>query len=239
MTIAAGGGLILASDSRTTKGYSLEGPKSRDNSLKFIQWDKNWAILTYGLTEIGLRGITTFREEASQKIRQGSATARQCVTEVPALFQKLSEEWSQENGDFPRRDRDVGFVVAGYDTHEKAPKVLNLQSPAFEPNTVTSNYFIAGQWYIARYLMGYLYSDDISLKHAMRMAVYMLDETASVEPTVGGPVNLATVTKRAGVQWIPNDTIETMKTRNSGFRRQLAARLFVAASSVTIDEPKN
>ena len=204
-------GLVLAADSRTTEGYTLRGPKTRDNTIKFIQLKDDIGVLTYGLSEIGHEGLTLLEEDVSNNRH---ASLPSIIDKGMETFIKVSSDWSKMNPEIKRRDKDVGFILAGYDRGEKEFTIFNLQSPEFLPERVKGGCLIAGQWHIAKFFINRLYTRGISVGPALDLAVFLLNTTMTVEKTVGGLIRLATITKSKGVQWVSKDEVDFIIEKN-------------------------
>jgi|SRR3989338_29698 len=207
-------GLVLAADSRTTEGYTLSGPKTRDNTVKFIQVKDDIGAMTYGLSEIGHEGLALLEEDVSNN---RNAPLSSIIDKGMEIFVKVSSDWAKRNPEIKRRDKDVGFILAGYDRGEKKFMIFNLQSPEFIPERVKGGCLIAGQWHIAKFFVNRLYTRSISVVPAIDLAVFLLNTTMTVEKTVGGLIHLATITKSKGIQWISKDEIDFIIEKNKRF----------------------
>ncbi|MFQ5901891.1 MAG: hypothetical protein ACE5IH_10090 [Thermodesulfobacteriota bacterium] len=223
LTIAlmAEDGLVLAADSRATEGYTLNGPKTTDDSIKFIQLKDDIGVLTYGFSEIGYSGITCLREEVE---RYDSLTS--ILDKSIQLFSNTSSDWGKKNPEVKRRDKDVGFIVAGYDREGQGYKIFNSQSPEFLPQEVKSGCLMAGQWHVAKFFINRLYARDMTVNLVRELAVFLLSATMTVEKTVGGVIRLATITKPKGFQWISEDEVDSIAKRNKEFYKFFQQRFY-------------
>lgn len=228
-------GLVLAADSRTTEGYTLGGPRIRDDSVKFIQLNESWGVLTHGLSDIGLTGITSLKEEILNE--SGRRSLSSLLEKGTRIFNRSSSEWSRSNSEIGRRDKDVGFIIGGYDREEKGFKVFNFQSPDFLPMRLNSRCLLGGQWHIAKFFVRRLYTEGIILDSLTALAVYLLDATMTVEKTVGGAIRLATVTESKGFQWVTEDEIKRLLEANKTLRR-LFQETFYASLLSAVNEAK-
>ncbi len=230
-------GLVLAADSRVTEGYSLAGPKTRDDSVKFLQLNDDWGALTYGFSEIGHAGITSLKDEVLK--RDGnSIVLNEMLDQAPHLFKRTSSDWAKSNPEIMRRDKDVGFIIAGYERQKKEFMIFNLQSPEFAPNQHQSGCLLAGQWHVAKFFVQKLYAGDISVEMLKGLGYFLLDATMSVEKTVGGAINLATVTESRGFQWVMEDEIRSIAEKNARFSKQFEEEFNSSLLSVVNDHQK-
>jgi len=237
LTIALVGtdGLILAADSRTTEGYTLAGPKIRDDSVKFIQLNESWGVLTYGLSDIGQAGITTLREKVSKG--PGPLSLASVLEESTQIFNRVSNDWSKNNPEIMRRDKDVGFMIGGYDKKEKGFRVFNFQSPDFLSNRLNGRCLLGGQWHIAKFLVKKFFTEEARTDTLKALAVFLLDATMTVEKTVGGAIRLAIVTESKGFEWVQEEEMKRLLESNQTFRRYLQEHFYASLMSV-VNEAK-
>ena len=219
-------GLVLAADSRVTEGYTLQGPKIRDDSVKFIQMGENFGILTYGLSDIGNAAIVSLKEEIESNSK-GDTSLSFILERGTNVFDAKSTDWARTNPGIKRRDKDTGFIIGGYDREDKDFKIFNFQSPDFSPKMVESGCLLAGQWHIAKFFTGRLYTGrGMPIEKARDLAVFLLNATMAVEKTVGGTIRVATITEPNGFQWISEDEVNAVIKKNSAFSRFFQEQLY-------------
>ncbi len=209
-------GIVMAADSRVTEGYTLQGPKTKDDSVKFIQLNSDIGIMTHGLYDIGTKGINALKDKLDGKSCQNLSWA-ELTGNAENIFKDVNNEWSIKNPDVQRRNRDTGFILGGFDRQEESFKVYSFESPEFAPKLITGSFFIAGQWHIARFLITKLNSKKTSTDSLKNLAAILLIATAEVDKTVGGPVRLASITESKGFQWVNDDEMEKIKDFNVSF----------------------
>jgi 20S proteasome alpha/beta subunit len=237
LALRAVDGFVLATDSRATEGYTLEGPRTRDDSVKFIQLNDDCGVLTYGLSDIGHTGITNLKECVSKKFKYYNSLPR-ILDRAMDIFNRVSSDWEKGNSEVRRRDNDVGFVLAGYERGEKAFRVFNLQSPNFLPRRIKNGCLLAGQWHVSKFLMNKLYTKDMSVDALKHLAVFLLNSTMSVEKTVGGTIRLATITKSESFEWVSEDEVRCIAENNKIFRNFFQEQFYSALLSVVNNNPK-
>ena len=232
LTIALMGtdGLILAADSRTTEGYTLAGPRIRDDSVKFIQLNENWGVLTYGLSDIGQAGITALRGETLK--HPDNLSLASVLEKSTQIFSRVSSDWSRSNSEIGRRDKDVGFVIGGYDRKERGFRVFNFQSPDFFAKKLNGRCLLGGQWHIAKFLVRKFFTEDAKTDTLKALAVFLLDATMTVEKTVGGAIRLATVTESKGFQWLQEEEIRRILESNRAFLKFFQEHFYASLLSV-------
>jgi predicted proteasome-type protease len=238
LALSSADGLVLAADSRLTEGYTPAGPRIRDDSIKALQLDPYWGVLTYGIAEIGYTGIVALKEALSAN--------GHCVLSVPkllaqaqAVFSRTNQNWEKQ--DVNRRDRDVGFIMGGYDRESDTFRIFSLQSPVFAPTSPASGCLLAGQWHIAKNLLSRLYSKELSLERLEILAVNLLSATIASDPQVGGEIRLATVTRQEAFRWIPDDEIRTLCHGYELFKEQFGerCRLILRSAADELDRHGN
>jgi hypothetical protein len=88
---------------------------------------------------------------------------------------------------------DVWFLLVGYSASGQ-PKIITLGSTPpfnFAPNLSTTGFAASGVVPLAFYLLNRLYRRGLSLEIAKDLAAYCIQETASQDGKVGGPIRLA------------------------------------------------
>lgn len=224
-------GLVLAADTRVTEGYTLQGPKIRDDSVKFTQMGENFGILTYGLSDIGNAAIVSLKEELESNSK-GDTSLSFILERGTNVFNAKSTDWARTNPEIKRRDKDTGFIIGGYDREDKDFKIFNFQSPDFSLKMVKSGCLLAGQWHIGKFFTTRLYRRDMSLDTVRDMAVFLLTATMTAEKTVGGSIRLATVTAAKGFQWASEAEINSAVKRSEVFSRFFQEQLYLSLVQV-------
>lgn len=217
---------------------SQEG--SADTSTKFLQLNREVGVLTYGLAEVGYRGMTTLYDRINRTSEFSTPNARRVVyfDEIADIAERTFRE-SFERWIARRRRRDsaidptnpqflTGFILAGYDANVTNQfKVLNWQSPNFERGE--RPYIIAAQWVVSQYLVSNMYYPEMTVEQLKRLGVAMLIETETVSPTVGGQTQMATVTLGTGFQRVNEPEIQAIMEENqprfAAFRKTLLDEL--------------
>jgi len=224
LALRAADGLVLATDSRVTGGAQ----RSADVSQKFLQVDRDLGVMTYGLAVPGYRGMTRLVNEANPANQKRLAYFREISELAENIFRDEFQRWI---GELPQEEREVvqtsqavGFILGGYDSNETSQfRVLHWSSPAFEREE--RNDVLAAQWHISGFLTKLSYYPEISVAQLKRLAVLCLTETSAVESTVGGPIQLATVTLAEGFERIYDQEIQHLLLKNQSYHTHLRANL--------------
>ncbi len=222
-------GLVVAADSRVT---GSEG--TADTSVKFLQVNREVGVITYGLAEPGYLAITRLVDTVNRgssfpperRIVYFSDIAKTAEKIFKEEFNKFYEKIKKTFPDIKPEDRSLtlGFILAGYDSNETNQfKVLSFQWPKFEKEERPD--VLAAQWHIAQYLLIKFYYPEMDVEQLKRLAVFFLVETEIVEPTVGGPFQVAVVTLEHGFQRLSEKEVRQLITENqlrfAKFRRVL------------------
>jgi len=223
MALRAYDGLVLATDSRATRGPH----PSDDTSEKFLQVNRDTAVMTYGLAVPGYTGISRLVETVKSR-REELTSFRPIASAARSVFQAAHEEWvnaERERGHDVPADQIVGFILSGYDSATNQFKISHWESPGFQEREYPEGDLLAAQWHVARLLMSKLFFPEISVEQLSELAVFLLVETAISEPAVGGPLQLATITLSQGFQRLHEKDINEILRRSQkpfcAFRKAL------------------
>ncbi len=209
IALAGADALVLAADSRVTEGYTLSGPRTRDDSIKFVQLNDAWGALTYGIAEIGHAGLLALKDALARETGSFGSIGSM-LDRGRDLLDRASTEWGRSNPAVARRAKDVGFILGGYDQETDAFRTFSLQSPEFAATSPPSGCLVAGQWHIAKYFLAALYARNMDVAALKRLAALLLSVTMAVDPQVGGSMRMATVTRGMAFQWVSDDENESL-----------------------------
>lgn len=219
LAIRGSDGLVLASDSRVT----LPGEK-HDTSEKFLQVNRDMGVLTYGAAIPGYGAITQLVERAK---KEKYSTFDQVKEAAARIFKEEYQKWVNELAEEQRSMAFVGFILGGYD-HVRTNQfriVSYDSSQQFAANEVENPTFAAARWHVSEYLMNRIYYPEMTVNQLTELAVFLLLETTTVEDTVGGPIQLASVTLNEGFKRMHPDDIQALiegnQPRICTFRRTL------------------
>ncbi len=238
MAIALAGvdGLVLAADSRVTEGYTLSGPRTRDDSVKFVQLNVAWGALTYGIAEIGRAGLLALKEALARDEGSFDSVAAM-LDRSKGLLERTSAEWGCGNPAVARRAKDVGFILGGYDRATDTFRTFSLQSPDFTAKSPPSGCLVAGQWHIAKHFLSRLYAQKLDVAALKRLAALLLSVTMAVDPQVGGSMRLATVTRGPAFQWVSEDESESLNQEWRSFDGLFRERCRSVLSRIVNENP--
>lgn len=206
-------GLVMASDSRVTGGAR----GSADISEKFLQVNRDVGIMTYGLAIPGSRGIRALVEDVRD--HPGNFPLISIITtRAETLCQQVYQEFLNQNrlpnGTLPPDIANgiVGYIIGGYDGNETARFVIygcsNQGNFHFEEQLGT--YFMAAQWHLASWLLPFFEYPGMSIDYGLGVCVLLMVLTSTFEPTVGGPIHIATVSVEEGFTLLPEGQVANL-----------------------------
>lgn len=190
VALIASGGIVMATDSRGTIGDPRGLTAINDTQEKLFPLGK-CGIAVSGAGEIG----ATLLDEFGKRGTDGLTSVDDAITLVVPLAADLFQKWFR---DIPAERRAaIVMLLAGYrhsDNNDSIPMLYLLNSQMNFVPQLCHNTMMAGVPQYAIYLNHRYYSENISLEKAKALAEYLISETASQDPKVGGPVKMAVVT---------------------------------------------
>ena len=191
LAIIATDSIVVAADSRGTIGDPRGLTAVNDTQQKLFKFG-NCGLAISGAAEVALAVL----DELNKRNLANPSdidTALKSFEEAALLY----DTWYQ--GIPPEKRPGTLFILAGYrpgqEQEEPKPLVFLLTSSTrFAPQLANHYPMMAGVPQYAVYLSHRYYSPQISGKNALALAEYLISETASQDPKVGGPINIAIVT---------------------------------------------
>jgi 20S proteasome alpha/beta subunit len=201
MAITALDGLVLATDTRKTGRAGAV-----DDSDKLMPVNRDIGVLTYGLAEPGRAGMTQLIAEVERK---RWAHFSLIAKEATRIFQESYDAWGGEQEPRPKHmPGGLGFILGGYDHLESSSfRIVHyvLEYSAEQPLGVFTSQprgsqVLAGRWHVAQYFLRKMHYPEMTVREVAELSAFMLAETMVVEPTVGGTMELALVTREKGFE---------------------------------------
>lgn len=90
---------------------------------------------------------------------------------------------------------------------------------------------VAGIPQYAIYLLHRLYDRQMSLRSLQALATYLITETATQDPKVGGPIAMAEITPTGGFNELDSGTIDAYVKANEEQSRNLRQFFFTRGAS--------
>jgi predicted proteasome-type protease len=218
-TLEGTNGLVVAADSRGTIGDPRGLTAINDTQTKLFRLSKWCGIGISGASELA----TTLIDGLTAKL-----DAHICSDEIARITQEhVNDQYTRWFGKrawvAPQALRDdrpaIVFTVAGYNGGNDAPKdpriwLLTSQLD-FAPQLCPNGSMLIGIPQYATYLLHRLYDRRMNTEQLAALAAYLITETATQDPKVGGPVRMAKITKADGYTEVPQDAVEGIIKRNS------------------------
>jgi 20S proteasome alpha/beta subunit len=221
-------GLVMASDSRGTIGDPRGLTAINDIQRKLFQLSKYCGIAVSGASELAARLIDTL----SKSINDSNLEyLDQIVDHIYSHFRQQYLNWFGPKpwagtGQIIDQRPPLVFILSGFklesDKLQSQIYLINSQLD-FAPQLCQSGHMLAGVPQYATYLMHRLYNPQMSVRHLSSLAAYLITETATQDPKVGGPVRIAQITPSEGYKELDepsvNGIIKKNETQNLKLRK--------------------
>jgi len=201
-------GIILAADSRGTVGDPRGLTAITDDQEKIFSLG-SCGIAFAGASEVG----AALLDEWKKKKLDGPKDVEEAVTTLVPESADCFARWYR---DIPAEKRPgVVMTLAGFrDTGKGSEAMIYLMTSNtnFAPSLFGNNPCLSGVPQYAVYLRNRYYDPSISLTQARHLAEYLISETASQDPKVGGPIRMAEITPKTGYNELtPEEVAEVQK----------------------------
>ncbi len=214
----ASGGIVLAADSRGTIGDPRGLTAINDTQVK---------IFPFGPCGLGLAGASemgaALLDDMLQNKLQNAQDVDQVIQQIVSNAANRFEEWFRT---IPAPQRPgVLMTVAGYrrgDNVQPLPMIYLLNSQTnFAPQLFGNTPCMSGVPQYAVYLVHRYYDPSIPLERAKALAEYLITETASQDPKVGGPIKMAQITPVEGYKELLETEMSEIHRANEKLNTQL------------------
>jgi len=212
-------GFVLAADSRGTIGDPRGLTAIRDTHVKLFQLSKYVGIVSYGAAELAAQLI----EEIRKQLDPGDIYIDLILNKTREVLRGRYQDWFKV---FPIGERPgVGFILGGYN-EDKTMKTYYLSSGVdFAPQLAT-NVAMGGIPQYATYLVHRLFNPEMCRKHLIPLAVYVISETATQDPKVGGPIRVAEISMENGYIELEQSEIQKVMAHNEEQNKKLREFFF-------------
>lgn len=212
-------GIVLAADSRGTIGDPRGLTAITDTEIKIFQFGK-CGLGIAGASEMG----ATLLDELKKKNIDKMESIDKGIKRVAETSATLFSAWFK---DIPPEKRiGVLLTLAGYRYHkdksntEAMVYLLNSQQN-FAPQLFGRTPCMSGVPQYAVYLVHRYYDPSISINKAKALAEYLINETASQDPKVGGPIRIATIDPVSGYKELPENEVKNITEDNAQLNLEL------------------
>lgn len=206
-------GIVLAADSRGTIGDPRGLTAMNDAQQKLSRLTDRVAVCNAGSAEVanslldGLDGPLAGTDGYVDEV-------------LAAVIQKCKAEHATWFGGLPATDRpQVSLVIAGYRKVSDAglvPMIYMLNSQQdFAPLLFgDAAPAMVGVPQYAVYLAHRYYDRSMNRDNGARLAEFLISETATQDPKVGGPIRIAIITPEDGYDELSREQVEALHERN-------------------------
>lgn len=220
------GCIVISSDSRAMFGDPRGATATNDTVDKTFKLSDHCGIAVFGAAEIGAKLI----DELLNKLQDNPIEEASGLLEfIRAGIRERYNEWFQS---FPIEKRPaLGFLLAGYDLNKDTnkfdvPRIYTLiKDTDFAPNLHTMGFGMGGSPFFATYILNRVYKKDMPEKTICDLSAYIITETSTQDPKVGGPIKMVVITPK-GFGERSKEDIEQIIKRNEQRSENLNSMFF-------------
>ena len=208
-------GVVLAADSRGTIGDPRGLTAISDSHIKLFQLSKFTGIVSYGSAETAAQSITELKKKLGSNDIYFSSVFNRARDTIKTSY----IEWFKNL--VPEQRPALGFIITGLEKDGKA-KIYYLQNRFdFAPQLCTAGIALGGIPQYATYLLHRLYDPKMSISNLITLAAYVITETATQDPKVGGPVRIAQISLKKGFIQLDKPQVEEAVNHNEELNKHL------------------
>jgi 20S proteasome alpha/beta subunit len=214
-------GLVIAGDSRGTIGDPRGLTAINDEHIKLFRLSKYCGLGVSGATEFASQAISVLQQKLEEE--DIGEYVDQILERTRGVVRELYDNWFQK---FPVAERPlIALTLAGYaHNHDGSltPKTYLISSQFdFAPQLFPLGNSLVGIPQYAVYLLHRFYDPKMKVESLARLAAYLISETATQDPKVGGPIRIATITKRAGYSAMTDEAAKAIVKKNTDQSKKL------------------
>ena len=219
-------GMVFATDSRGTLGDPRGITAQNDTIKKQFKIDRHIVVQTSGANETGaifIDEIQRWRESCKTE-----PTVTETMLKLREILKAKYDDWYSKIPAFPVKDQPqrpaLNLTVSGYEKigGKSVEKIYLLMSQTdFAPQLFNTGICITGIPLYAIYLTLRLYSRDMPLDGAKRLASYVITETASQDGKVGGPIQMMYIERNGDVKEVDDNELKEIRKENDNVNLKL------------------
>ena len=217
-------GIIIAGDSRGTIGDPRGLTAISDVHRKIFRLTSHVGVGVVGSAELGSALLDRMEDKLA-------ADGHQYMDDVLPLFRSqirnLFNDWFQQ---FPVDKRPgVLFALGGYRQAEgqlQGMLYMLASQTDFAPHLFDKGTCMIGIPQYATYLSNRYYERKMTVSDATALGIYLIAETASQDPKVGGPIQVAVIAPREGYKELKDGEVKTIQAKNERQNRLLKKFFF-------------
>lgn len=222
-SVEAQNGLVLVADSRGTVGDPRGLTAINDTHKKIFKLSDYCGIGISGASELANRFVDSLLKRITAT---GITDVDDIVNEIYNWGKAEFIQWfgnkpwfsTTQQGQILDQRPGMIFIVCGYNhTTDNNCRIYLMSSLMdFVPQLCTSGHMLAGVPQYAVYLLHRLYNRQMLLENVSALGAYLITETATQDPKVGGPVIMATISPTTGYKELDREEINAIIAKNDG-----------------------
>lgn len=204
-------GTVIAADSRGTIGDPRGLTAINDTQVKLFKLSNLCALGISGASELAAAVVDLLRGKITSDNIEG-------IDDIMAATRQVArqsyDDWFQK---FPLPERPgLLLTLTGYNAGATGDSKTYLLTSSldFAPQLLPSGNCLAGIVQYAVYLLHRFYDPGMSVEQLKRLAAYLIAETATQDPKVGGPIRMAVVRPVDGYQDIRDAEVAAIVAEN-------------------------
>lgn len=210
--------IIMAADSRGTIGDPRGLTAINDTYVKIFPLGR-FGIGVVGASEMGNALLDELHKKNVANVTDLDQVIARIVDESAQCFNRWFGNIS------PPQRPGVLLTVAGHRMHPSMtpePMIYMLVSQTnFAPQLFGHMPCMTGVPQYAVYLAHRYYDPSISVEQAKALAEYLIAETASQDPKVGGPIRIAEINVDTGYKELTKEEVERIHSANEQLNQNL------------------
>ena len=222
-------GMILATDSRGTIGDPRGLTAINDIQKKLFKLNPYVGITIAGASELAVMLIDKLTKQI-----QDTDSVDEISNKTSSLVRQEYQGWFGVRpwvtpGQMLDSRPLVTFILTGYnkDVSPPQPRIFMFSSQLdFAPQLCPSGYMLAGIPQYAIYLLHRFYDRRMAIKNLISLGAYMITETATQDPKLGGPIRMAQITPGEGFKELEDSVIADVIKRNDEQNQKLRQFFF-------------
>jgi len=230
LTVALGveSGMVFATDSRGTIGDPRGITAQNDTIKKQYILSTHTVLQMSGANETGAMLIEEIQKWCE---KQENPTTTDIMYQTRKILITRYNEWFAgmppiplQNVQVPPRPQ-LNITICGYDiksNHNPVQRIYLLSSSMnFPPQLFNTNMCLTGIPQYAIYLLHRLFTPTMPLSSAVRLAAYVITETATQDGKVGGPLQIIQMDVKNGAKGLNTDEINNIMKENNKINTKL------------------
>ncbi len=204
-------GIVLAADSRGTIGDPRGLTAINDSQVKLFRLSQYVGVCTFGSGEVGAE-VCHRLQALVQKEFSDAARIDAIEHKTRQHARGCYDDWFAR---FPVENRPaLGLILGGILGNDRPRSLLLVSQLDFAPQPTVAGFMAGGIPQYATYLTHRLFDPSKPVRALANLAEYLISETASQDPKVGGPIKVALITAEGGYRDLSEEELEAIRTRN-------------------------